>query len=562
MRVLLIDPAGTQRYVTHNAGLAFLSGALLARGHDVRVLDLNNYDCSNNEAAEYAKAFDPHWVGASVKTALVSSAEKTMQAITAKCPKVRTIAGGPHISVLKDSYLSQQNVYEFGLAGEGEFAFPDLIEGKNSREIPGLVYHENGAWQNNAIDFISDLDGLPRPTYKTWHRIDRSLFPYLMVHSRGCPYGCGFCSVPRINGRRFRKRSPEGVVEELRAARKEYVFRDFEFIDDNLTLDVNHAKKVCEALIRADLRVGWYANNGIRADRLDAELASLMKRSGCKGVAVGIESADNEILKAINKSETVEEMTRGIQLLQQAGITVGGHFIFGLPGDTLEKVRKSIAFKNKVGLDYAYFNQLVPYPGTEVGEWASKHGRILVDNITDSCHFGQNYEILMETPEFPKADRERVLIMLEIDHRDGLLNFQEFKTFFADKKACKALVIRSGRMDPYGQIKSLLPKNSSIDVLVSKGVKLTDSNISHVFEYPKPGLMRLSGLGKKLKKNLLKTYDVVFYINTLQIALSFANIATLARNCGKKVFEYQPGQQLREIQHGKYPTAKIYSRAS
>ncbi len=562
MRVLLIDPAGAQRYVTHNAGLAFLSGALLARGHDVRVLDLNNYDCSDDEAAEYARAFKPHWVGASVKTALVSSAEKTMRAVLSSCPDAHTIAGGPHISVLRESYLSRQDVFEYGLAGEGEVAFPDLIEGKNPREISGLAFKESGKWQMNAIDFLSDLDSLPRPTYRTWHRIDRSLFPYLMVHSRGCPYSCGFCSVPKINGRRFRKRSPEGVVEELRAARREYVFRDFEFIDDNLTLDINHAKQVCEALIKANLRVGWYANNGIRADRLDAELTALMKRSGCKGVAIGIESADNEILKAIRKSETVEQMARGIRLLKGAGIPVGGHFIFGLPGDTLKKVVKSIAFKNKVGLDYAYFNQLVPYPGTEVGEWALKHGRILVDNITDSSHFGQNSEVLMETPEFPKADRERVLLMLAMDHKDGLVSLEDFKAFFADKSSCKALVIRSGRMDPYRSIKSLLPWNSSIDVLVSKGVQLTDPDIDHVFEYPKPGLMRWEGLGQELKERLAKAYDVAFYVNTLQMALSFANIAAIARKCGKRVFECQPGPQLREIRRRYSSNSERFSRAS
>ena len=82
-------------------------------------------------------------------------------------------------------------------------------------------------------------------------------------------------------------------------------------------------------------------------------------------------------------------MARGIRLLKQAGVVVGGHFIVGLPGDTLEKVRKSLAFKGAVGLDYAYFNQLVPYPGTAVGEWVARHATVLVGNITDASHFGE-----------------------------------------------------------------------------------------------------------------------------------------------------------------------------
>jgi anaerobic magnesium-protoporphyrin IX monomethyl ester cyclase len=512
--------------------------------------------------AQYTRTFRPDWIGASVKTAVVSSAERTIQAIRTQCPGANTVIGGPHIGVLGAGYMAGQEFYEFGLSGEGERALPDLIEGKSPETIPGLIFRQGDAWHSNPVNHIEDLDNLAYPTYRTWDRIDRSLFPYLMVHSRGCPYRCGFCSVPKINGKRFRKRSPEGVVEELRFARKEYVFRDFEFIDDNLTLDIDHAKKVCEALIRADLGIGWFANNGIRADRLDHELAVLMKKSGCKGVAIGVESADEEILKNIHKGETVDDMARGIQLLRTVNIPVGGHFIIGLPGDTLAKVRKSIQFKERVGLDYAYFNQLVPYPGTEVGEWAQRHGNILVDNITDASHFGTKTKIIMETPEFPKADREFVLLMLATDYNDGAINFQDFKTLYAKGDPLKVLVIRSGRMDPYDHIASLLPGDSIIDVLVSKGIRIHDPNVRHVYEFPIPGLMRFGGFSSSMKKRILNNYDLAIYLNTLQTGLSFENIVTIARNCAAKVYEYQAGKQFRLIKSSTGNKTKVLSIAS
>src|SRR5437867_10949757 len=136
MRVLLIDPAGAQRYVTHNAGLAYLSSALIARGHDVRVLDMNNYGYTNEEVAAYARNYKPDWVGASVKTALVSSAEATMRAIQAAWPHARTIVGGAHIGVAALGDMSTQDVYEFGLTGEGERVLLDRIEGKDLKQIP------------------------------------------------------------------------------------------------------------------------------------------------------------------------------------------------------------------------------------------------------------------------------------------------------------------------------------------------------------------------------------------------------------------------------------------
>ncbi|MBI4472373.1 MAG: radical SAM protein [Acidobacteria bacterium] len=557
MRILLIDPSGAQRYVTHNAGLAYLSSALMARGHGVRVLDMNNYSYTNDEVAEYALTFKPDWVGASVKTALVSSAERTMRAIREVWPHARTIAGGAHIGVAATAYMSKQDVYEFGLTGEGERAFPDLIEGKDPKQIPSLIYYDDGAWRQNKTEFTFDLDNLPYPTYVTWDRIDRTLFPYLMVHSRGCPYSCTFCSVPKINGRRFRKRSPEGTVEELRYARKEYVFRDFEFLDDNLTLDVEHAKRVCEALIKADLGVGWYANNGVRADRLDKELTHLMKRSGCKGVAIGVESANDDVLKNIKKGETVDELRQGILLLKEAGITVGGHFIVGLPGDTLEKVQKSIRFKDEVGLDYAYFNQLVPYPGTELGEWALKNTTILVENVTDASHFGKKEQVFMETPEFPKADREKIFRILATDYKEGELSNDEFTRIFAGRKNLKALFIRSGRMDPYEHVRSLLPACAKLDALVPYGYQVSDPNLNAVLNYPSPGLMHVKGL-RRLVKTLQKAYDAVLYLNTFQSGMSFDNVVAIARHCGTRIFEYQAGEQLREIMP---EVTKIYSKS-
>ncbi len=545
--------------MTHNAGLAYLSSSLLERGHEVRVLDMNNYDYSNEEVAEYARKFRPHWVGASVKTALVSSAERTMRAVRRAWPEARTIVGGAHIGVKALDYMANQDVYEFGMTGESERALPDLIEGKDVHDVPCLLYYDDGEWRQNKTEFIFDLDNLPFPTYRTWDRIDRSLFPYLMVHSRGCPFYCTFCSVPKINGRKFRRRSPEGTVEELRHARKEYVFRDFEFLDDNLTLHIDHAKAVCEALIRADLGVGWFANNGIRADRLDKELCVLMKRAGCKGVAIGVESADDDVLKAIKKGETVEQLRKGIILLKEAGIVVGGHFIVGLPGDTYDKVIKSIKFKDEVGLDYAYFNQLVPYPGTELGDWAMANTKILVDDVTDASHFGAKEQVFMETPEFPKADREAIFKILSTDYRDGRISCDEFKALYDDREGLNVLFIRSGRMDPYEHVRSLLPEGSVLDALVSNGMQVQHPCLDRVFQYPSSGLMRVTRLGP-LRKHLKKAYDLVIYLNTFQNGMSFDNVVRIARYCGARVYEYQAGEHMREGKPVGFKSAKLYSR--
>jgi hypothetical protein len=84
--------------------------------------------------------------------------------------------------------------------------------------------------------------------------------------------------------------------------------------------------------------------------------------------------------------------------------------------------------------------------------------------------------------------------------------------------------------------------------------------VDAVYQYPTPGLMRVRGLGR-LSRTLKKAYDVVFYLNTFQSGMSFDNIVNIARHCGKRVYEYQAGKQLREIKPAGYLTTKIYSKS-
>ena len=165
----------------------------------------------------------------------------------------------------------------------------------------------------------------------------------------------------------------------------------------------------------------------------------------------------------------------------------------------------------------------------------------------------------METPEFPKADREEVFRLLATDYRDGSMGCDEFKVLYQDRPGLRVLFIRSGRMDPYEHVRSLLPEDSTLDVFAPAGVLVTDPNVDSVFHYPAPGLMRMSGLGR-LKSQFKKSYDLAIYLNTFQNGMSFENIVRIARHSGRKVYEYQAGKQLREIKPEGYATTKLYSK--
>ncbi len=144
---------------------------------------------------------------------------------------------------------------------------------------------------------------------------------------------------------------------------------------------------------------------GFRADRVSLALALKMKEAGCIGVSVGIESASDEVLKKIGKKETLEEITRGCQNLARAEIPVDAQFMIGNIGDTFETVKKSIEFAKKQRFPKVSFYLALPYPKTELWDYAKEKGKFLHENYTQFHHFSG--QPVFETPEFSAAERAK-----------------------------------------------------------------------------------------------------------------------------------------------------------
>jgi radical SAM superfamily enzyme YgiQ (UPF0313 family) len=219
--------------------------------------------------------------------------------------------------------------------------------------------------------------------------------------------------VPEISGKGFRKRSAESVVHELRWAQGNYGITSFEIIDDLFNLDMKRCKEICRALIDADWGLSWSCPNGLRADRIDPELAGLMYRSGCHSVNIGVESADPDVLAMAKKGESIDKIERGIRIFKEAGMSVTGFFIIGLPGDSFEAQKRSVEFAKRTGIG-AHFNILVPYPGTELWDWAKANARFLADP-EDGIHFRSNpgmIRVVIETDDFPASERLRAYEMV------------------------------------------------------------------------------------------------------------------------------------------------------
>lgn len=422
---MLVDPRGWQGAAggyrpSPNVGIAYLISALRRSGHEVLVIDLNNESLNNEDVLRRISEYDPSLLGFSVKTATIKDA-RILAAQTKKLkPDLPIVIGGPH-TLFAWNHLIEEPFFDAVFVGEGEKVLPDILlsltTGHSLENSPGVVLKGNkDADPCVSRPFLSpsELEATPFPEYDLFPRNVQEYVRkgYPLVTSRGCVYRCTYCSVPNISGKKVRKRSPENIIEELRWARMKYDISGFEILDDAFNIDMDRCKQLCQKLIMANLRLKWSCPNGLRADRVDSELADLMHKSGCQIVMLGVESADPNVMKGVNKGESLVAIEKGIRIFQQAGIDVGGYFIIGLPGDSLQSQKTSIEFAKRMGIS-AHFNMLIPYPGTELWGWAEENAHFLQD-IEGGLHFSDDPEklnIVFETEDFSAVSRKKAYEM-------------------------------------------------------------------------------------------------------------------------------------------------------
>jgi radical SAM superfamily enzyme YgiQ (UPF0313 family) len=201
---------------------------------------------------------------------------------------------------------------------------------------------------------------------------------HLMQFSRGCPFACTFCAVSRYFDRRLYHRHLDEIVAEIATLDKKIVF----FVDDNLTANPERAKELCRALI--PLRIRWVSQGSIDMTE-DPELMSLMVESGCLGHVIGFESLDPEAIRQMGKghpnqfSSGGRPYARQLEILRDFGLQTWAAFTFGHDTDTLDTVKRTLAWGIRHKFAFAAFNVLTPYPGTELYRSLQKEGRLLYD---------------------------------------------------------------------------------------------------------------------------------------------------------------------------------------
>jgi radical SAM superfamily enzyme YgiQ (UPF0313 family) len=285
------------------------------------------------------------------------------------------IIGGPHSTFLPEESLKYA---DYVVRGEGEETIVELMEhleyGRPLNDIKGLSYREGDAFIHNPDrPLIQDLDSAPIPDLNVVHNWQkRTVIP--IATSRGCPFGCKFCSVIQMFGRKYRFKSIDRVIEEIRevASRKAHIF----FVDDNFAANKERSKELLRRIIAEDIHIEWSAQ--VRTDVVrDTELIDLMVKTGCFTVFVGFESINPKTLTLYNKHQKLNDIVECIKTLKKASIGIHGMFVLGGDTDDIETIRSTQKFARRLGIDSVQFLMLTPLPGTPVFDDLMQHGRLI-----------------------------------------------------------------------------------------------------------------------------------------------------------------------------------------
>jgi radical SAM superfamily enzyme YgiQ (UPF0313 family) len=411
MKIGFVFPNKDRRYKTVHLGIAYLAAYAREKHQDVSFQVLDTRVATSKETRRFfSTKFD--LIGITVFSPVYFEVISIFNKIRKIDQKVPVCLGGPYVTTIMEEIFNETPA-DFAIYGEGEITFSELIHylhGKIKLEsIEGIMYRESNGkiFTNPPRDQIKNLDDLPMPAYDLF---PMSRYPlHRIVTSRGCPYSCSFCNSTSIWSMKWRKRSPSSIVEEIEFLIKNYSKKIFIFGDNTFNVDAQRVEEFCDLLIARNTRILW--STSIRAGGINLKLAEKMKASGCYNVAIGVESANNKVLEAMNKKTTIEEIDEGIDILKKAGIEVLGQFVIGSPSDTLETIKESLNYAKKSRLDFINFYTVLPFKGTPQWKYIEENGHFYSQSIHEYPSIKPR--IVFDTPEFPYSDRVEALNLAE-----------------------------------------------------------------------------------------------------------------------------------------------------
>jgi radical SAM superfamily enzyme YgiQ (UPF0313 family) len=369
----------------------YLSAALKrAFGESVRVKLINTgIDCDSREAfLNDVREFVPDLVGIRALTVAREFFLDTITALRKATPRAKFAVGGPHASHYPAEVMAESPV-DFAAVGEGETIIVELAEymlGQRRIEDIHSIYFRQGdrivATQPQPL--VQDVDSLGVPDYSV---VDQqkyeSVLSYgytmrrqgVILSSRGCPYRCAYCA--KFMGNRFRPRSAESVVDEIRHLRDDLGIRDIMFVDDTFNLDRRRVEAIFREVIARGLHANYYFPAGLRAELMTRDLVDLLVEAGTCWITYAVESAVPRILTLVHRQGNAAKAAEIIDYTINKSIMVGLFFMVGFPTETFDEAMSTLQYvRQRRGVTLPFFFSVKYFSGTELTRMALELGAI------------------------------------------------------------------------------------------------------------------------------------------------------------------------------------------
>ena len=379
-------------------GACYVASNLERSGFDVQLLEILFTEDPSSVITEKILRFEPDLVGVSIRNIdnvdqqspcfFLTDVKKDVIDPIKRVTSVPIVIGGAAVSIMPERIMDFLDV-DFGVFGEGEetmVQFARYLElNSDISSIAGLFYRNDDGITGNPIERIKDLDELALPRiyrWVDWKKYRFNYAPYPVQTKRGCALKCSYCVYNKIEGRHYRLRDPERVVDEIENIVENCKPQIIEFTDSTFNIPLEHAMEICREIIRRKIKVS-FNTMGINPGAVTEELVVLMKEANFMEVSCTPESGSERMLKALAKNFTLKHVERAARLLSKAGIPVVWYFLFGGPGEEETTVRETFSFieENIVKRDLVFITSGIRVlPGSPVYDVARKIGQ-LPDNM-------------------------------------------------------------------------------------------------------------------------------------------------------------------------------------
>ncbi len=402
MKILLTDPPAKEKAYDAsypNLGILYIAGYLRKALKDYK-LQIEYLGPKHNLKThiEFVRNYNPKVYGISFTSKTSGLAYKTIESVKKLLPNTWVVCGGTHPTALSQEVMSE-SLADICVIGEGEVTFSEIVRAiqendpPNFSKIDGIIYRDNGKLvKTKSRGFIKNLDEIPFPA---WELVDFREYPGMhlkiqpiessLLISRGCPYNCTFCSNPVWKSSKpwVRHRSVNNICEEIELLYDRGV-REIYMCSDELNFDENWAIELCQAILKLNHKDLYFQCN-MRADKVSEILAKLLSKINCWLVHLGIESANDRVLKGIGKHITVKQVENATRILSNAGIKIFAFMMLyqvweedgKLCFETTEEVENSIQFMKKLYkqnfIHYMSWQFATPMPGSRLYEIAQRY---------------------------------------------------------------------------------------------------------------------------------------------------------------------------------------------